>query len=224
MRSPFTRFVLPITLFALAGCTTSTGEPNRTGTGAIIGAVTGAVIGAQVDDDDGNNRDGILVGAAAGAAAGAAIGRAMDNQQKEFEEELAAERRRNEVAIQRVRDDLLKVTFENDVNFAVDSASIQPDFRSSLITVADILVKYGSDIRVVGHTDSTGSEAYNQSLSERRANSVRNFLIDQNVPAAQLTAVGRGELEPVATNETADGRSKNRRVELLISGAQVAAQ
>lgn len=207
----------------LTACVSPDGSPNRAGTGAIIGGVTGAVLGAQVDDDDGNNRDGILIGAAAGAAAGAAIGHRMDQQQAEFEEELAAERRRNEIAVQRLEEDLLKVTFENDVTFEVDSAALQPNFRSSLDTVSEILAKYGSDIRVVGHTDSTGSESYNQSLSERRAQTVMNYLVDHGVPARQLEAVGRGELEPVATNLTVEGRSMNRRVELLISGAEVAA-
>ena len=215
-------FISLIAIALLSGCVSQDGTPNRAGTGAIVGGVTGAVLGAQVDDDDGNNRDGILVGAAAGAAAGAAIGAAMDRQQREFEQELAAERQRNEVAIQRLEEDLLRVTFENDVTFDVDSAAINPDFRSSLDTVAEILAKYGSDIRVVGHTDSTGTEAYNQGLSERRAQSVRNYLVDQGVPAAQLSAVGRGEMEPVATNSTAEGRARNRRVELLISGAEVA--
>lgn len=207
----------------LAGCVSPDGSPNRAGTGAIIGGVTGAVLGAQVDDDDGNNRDGILIGAAAGAAAGAAIGRRMDQQQAEFEEELAAERRRNEIAVQRLEEDLLKVTFENDVTFEVNSAALQPNFRSSLDTVSEILAKYGSDIRVVGHTDSTGTESYNQSLSERRAQTVMNYLVDHGVPSRQLEAVGRGELEPVATNLTVEGRAMNRRVELLISGAQVEA-
>lgn len=207
----------------LVGCVSPDGTPNRAGTGAIIGGVTGAVLGAQVDDDDGNNRDGILIGAAAGATAGAMIGRRMDQQQREFEEELAAERRRNEVAVQRLEDDLLKVTFENDVTFEVDSAALQPGFRSSLDTVSEILAKYGSDIRVVGHTDSTGTESYNQSLSERRAQTVLNYLVDHGVPSRQLEAVGRGELEPVATNLTVEGRAMNRRVELLISGAEVAA-
>lgn len=219
------RGLLAVLIFGtvLTACVSPDGSPNRAGTGAIIGGVTGAVLGAQVDDDDGNNRDGILIGAAAGAAAGAAIGRRMDQQQAEFEEELAAERRRNEIAVQRLEEDLLKVTFENDVTFEVDSAALQPNFRSSLDTVSEILAKYGSDIRVVGHTDSTGSESYNQSLSERRAQTVMNYLVDHGVPARQLEAVGRGELEPVATNLTVEGRSMNRRVELLISGAEVAA-
>ena len=202
----------------LFGCTnTDTGEANRTANGAIIGAIAGAVLGAQVDDDDGNKKDGILIGAAAGAAAGAGIGAMMDRQQKEFEAELAEERRQNEIEIERVREDLLKVTFDSEVTFDFDSATIKPAFSDSLAKVADVLIKYGSEATVVGHTDSSGSDAYNQQLSERRALEVKNYFLNQGVGASQLSSYGKGETEPRESNATEAGRQLNRRVELFVT-------
>lgn len=204
--------------FTFTGCaTTETGEPNRAANGALIGAIAGAVLGAQVDDDDGNKTDGVLLGAAAGAAAGAGIGAMMDRQQREFEAELAEEQRQNEIEIERIRDDLLKVTFDSEVTFGFDSADINPGFHNSLTKVADVLIKYGSKATVVGHTDSTGSESYNQQLSERRATQVRNFFLSRGVNSAQVEALGRGEMEPRASNETEAGRQLNRRVELFVT-------
>lgn len=204
----------------LAACTTTTenGETDRnnTATGAIIGAVAGAVIGSQVDDD-GNRDRGILVGAAAGAAAGAGIGKVMDNQEDDFREALEEEQRRSDIEIERVRDDLLKLTFDSEVTFDVDSALIKSSFRSSLDKVADVLIKYDSDAQVVGHTDSTGSEAYNQQLSERRATSVKVYLVEQGANNYQLSAIGRGETQPRETNATAAGRQLNRRVEIFVT-------
>lgn len=216
--------LLIITPFLTACVTTPDGQPDRQANGAIIGAVVGGLLGAQVDDDDGNNRDGILVGAVAGAVAGGAIGAHMDRQQAEFEEQLAAEQAANEIEIQRVRDDLLQITFDNEVTFDYDSAVVKSNFRDSLDKVADVLAKYQSRATIVGHTDSTGTETYNQSLSERRADSVRSYLISRGVAASQVDAFGRGEMEPRASNETEAGRQLNRRVEVFVRpGDQVTA-
>ncbi len=222
MRFPFA-LILLIPFFT--GCaTTDEGEPNRQATGTLIGAVVGGLLGAQVDDDDGNNRDGILIGAVAGAAAGNAIGAHMDRQQAEFEEQLAAEQAANEIEIQRVREDLLQITFDNEVTFDYDSAAVKENFRDSLGKVANVLVKYDSQATVVGHTDSTGSEAYNQSLSERRADEVRSYLVSRGVTASQIEAYGRGEMQPRSSNETETGRQLNRRVEVFVRpGQQVSA-
>lgn len=205
----------------LAGCasqpaTEGQKDRNNTAIGAVVGAVAGAVIGGQLDDD-GNRDRGVITGAVVGAAAGAGIGAQMDKQEKAFRDALAAEQRRSEIEIQRVRDDLLKLTFENEVTFDVNEASVKPGFYSSLDKVSDVLEKYDSRARVVGHTDSTGSESYNQALSERRARAVKDYLVRSGVAEYRLTAEGRGELEPRESNATPAGRALNRRVELLVT-------
>jgi len=209
---------LPLAL-ALNGCTTTTADGqtdrNNKAVGAIIGAVAGGLIGGQLDDD-GNRDRGILVGAAAGAAAGAGIGAVLDNQENKFREELAAEQRRSEVEIERVREDLLKLTFDSEVTFDVNSAAIKPSFQSSLDKVADVIYDYQSVAEIVGHTDSSGSDSYNQALSERRAASVESYLGNRIGSAATLRSSGRGESEPRESNETAAGRQLNRRVEIFV--------
>ena len=193
-----------------------TQDRNNTAIGAAIGAVAGAIVGGQLDDD-GNRDRGVIVGAIAGAAAGAGIGRYMDQQEQAFRDALAAEQRRSEIEIQRVREDLLKLTFDNEVTFDVNSAAIKSSFTDSLDKVAEVMVKYQSQGQVIGHTDSTGTESYNQSLSERRAEAVSDYLQLRGVPSASLAALGRGEFEPRESNETAAGRALNRRVEILVS-------
>lgn len=203
----------------LTACVTTTEDGqtdrNNTATGAIIGAVAGAVIGSQVDDD-GNRDRGILVGAAAGAAAGAGIGAMMDRQEDEFRAALEEEQRRSEIEIERVRDDLLKLTFDSEVTFDFDSAVIKSTFQPSLNKVSDVIAKYQSEAEVVGHTDATGSEAYNQQLSERRAMAVKIYLLEHGTDMGQLSSSGRGELQPRSTNETEAGRQLNRRVEIFV--------
>lgn len=205
--------------FVLTACATTTEDGqtdrNNTATGAIIGAVTGALIGGQLDDD-GNRDRGILVGAAAGAAAGAGIGAVMDRQEDDFREALREEQRQSEIEIERVRDDLLKLTFDSEVTFDVNSSSIKPSFQQSLGKVANVISKYESGAEIVGHTDSTGSEAYNQRLSEQRAFSVQGYLSQQGTPSYQLSSRGLGETQPRATNETEAGRQLNRRVEIFV--------
>lgn len=219
--------LIALALFSslVAGCASNqSDQPSRQTSGVVIGAVLGGLLGAQVDDDDGNNRDGILIGALAGAAAGGTIGARMDRQQAEFEQQLAAEQAANQIEIQRVREDLLQITFDNEVTFDHDSAAVKADFRDSLSKVATVLAKYNSQATIVGHTDSTGSESYNQALSERRADAVRNYLLGRGVGSSQVEAYGRGELEPRASNETEAGRQLNRRVEVFVRpGDQVSA-
>ena len=204
----------------LAACTTTTQngdtDRNNAATGAIIGAVAGALLGSQVDDD-GNRDRGILVGAAAGAAAGAGIGVVMDRQENEFRAALEEEQRRSEIEIERVRDDLLKLTFDSEVTFDFDSALIKSDFQSSLNKVSDVIAKYESEAEVVGHTDSRGSESYNQQLSEKRAMAVKIYLLEHGTEIRQLSSSGRGETQPRATNETEAGRQLNRRVEIFVT-------
>lgn len=207
----------------LAACATTTEDGqtdrNNTATGAIIGAVAGAIIGAQVDDD-GNRDRGILVGAAAGAAAGAGIGAIMDRQEDEFRAALEEEQRRSEIEIERVREDLLKLTFDSEVTFDFDSAVIKPSFAPSLDKVSGVIEKYQSRAEVVGHTDSVGSESYNQQLSENRAMAVKIYLLEQGTAMSQLSSSGRGETQPRDTNESEAGRQLNRRVEIFVTPSE----
>ena len=209
---------------AASGCATPSSDEDRNNTaiGAAVGAVAGAIIGGATADDGNSDRE-VITGAVLGAAAGAGVGYIMDQQEQEFRDALAAEQARSEIEIERVREDLLKVTFDNEVTFDVDSARVKPAFQSSLDKVADTLVKYGSDATVIGHTDSTGSESYNQDLSDRRANSVRIYLLERGVASAQLSSYGKGELEPRADNGTEAGRQLNRRVEILVRPGDTAA-
>jgi len=206
----------------LAACTTGpegrqqVGE--RTATGAAVGAVLGGVAGAILDKNDVR---GVAVGAAVGAAVGGSIGYLMDQQQKEFEKALEAERAARTAEVERVRDDLLKITLSNEVSFDFDSAEIKPAFRPTLQRLAEVLIKYErSRARIVGHTDSIGPEDYNLELSLRRAEAVRQALIEYGVPPERLTAEGRGEAEPRADNATEAGRQLNRRVEIYVSPAE----
>ncbi len=195
----------------LVGCAAD--DPNRRAkTGAAVGAVVGAVLGHQLDDDSGR-----YVGAVVGAVAGGAVGHYMDNQQNEFEQALADERYAHDLEIERMEDESLKINVPSEVSFDFDRADIKPAFRPTLDKVADILVRYDrSIVHVIGHTDSTGSDAYNQDLSERRARSVGNYLVGRGVPDGRLQTEGRGEREPRDSNATAAGRQLNRRVELVI--------
>jgi outer membrane protein OmpA-like peptidoglycan-associated protein len=202
---------LILTAVVLTGCATD--DPHRRAkTGAALGAVAGAVLGHQLDGGSGR-----FVGAAVGALGGAAVGNYMDNQQRDFERSLADESAANQMAIERMRDDTLKLTLDSEVSFDFARADIKPAFRPSLDKIAALLVQYDRTVvHVVGHTDSIGSEASNQLLSERRAQSVGDYLGSRGVPLARIRTEGRGETEPRATNATEAGRQLNRRVEVFL--------
>jgi outer membrane protein OmpA-like peptidoglycan-associated protein len=203
----------------LAGCTThadGTQSANKTAIGAVVGSVTGAVLGNRVAGK-GSRVQGTVIGAAAGAAVGGGIGYVMDRQEAELREQLASERAQHQVEVERVREDLLKLTLANEVSFDVDSAVVKPAFEPTLAKVAEVLTRYQDNrVTIIGHTDSTGSETYNQSLSQRRAAAVLAALTRLGVPASRLQALGSGESDPSASNETAAGREQNRRVEILL--------
>ncbi len=200
-----------VPMLTMLGCATD--DPNqRAKTGAAVGAIAGAVIGHQIDHDAGR-----FVGAAVGAVAGGLVGNYMDEQEREFERQLEEEQRRNEIEIERLKDDTLKLNLNSEVSFDYDSDRIKPAFRATLDKLSEIIKKYDRTVvHIVGHTDSTGSRAYNQDLSERRAYSVVDYLTDDGVDAGRLRSEGRGEDEPRATNSTASGRQLNRRVEIYI--------
>ncbi len=196
----------------LAGCTAQDDPNRRAKTGAAVGAIAGAVLGHQLD-----NKAGKWVGAAVGALAGGAVGNYMDNQQRDFEQSLADERSANQLEIERLKDDTLKLTVDSEVSFDFGRADIKPAFRGSLDKLADVLVKYNRTVvHVVGHTDSVGSDAYNQQLSEQRARAVGDYLSQRGVPRDRVRTEGRGEREPRATNATEAGRQLNRRVEIFV--------
>ena len=205
----------------LAGCATNPNDPNRNAKekgaiGAALGAVAGAVIGYQGDHSGGALR-GALIGGAAGGALGAGAGHYMDQQQAEFNRQLADERRSNQIEIERLKNENLKITMNSEVSFAYNSSKLTPAFHQTLDKVADILNRYPrTSIRITGHTDSRGSAEYNQRLSEQRAQAVKWYLTDRGVNPARVQTAGRGEMQPRASNATEAGMQLNRRVEMLI--------
>lgn len=178
--------------------------------GAIIGASAGAAAGAAIGNANGSTAKGAIIGAAVGGTAGAIIGHQMDQQAKEIKQGIPG------AVVERVGEGL-QVTFESGLLFPYDSDVLTPAARQNLATLASSLDKYpNTNIMVVGHTDSNGSDSYNMSLSERRANAAVNYLVSRGVDRSRLRAAGRGETEPVASNESDAGRQQNRRVEVAI--------
>ncbi len=204
--------VIGVVLLGLTGCATD--DPNRRAkTGAAVGAITGAVLGSQVS----GGPKGAVAGAIVGGIAGGSVGNYMDQQQRDFEAALAEEQRQNDLEIQRMQDETLKIDVSNEVSFDFDSANLKPAFTTTLDKVARVLQRYPkTTVTIVGHTDSTGSEAYNQQLSERRARNVADYLIGRGVLAERMFSLGQGESQPRATNATEAGRQLNRRVEILV--------
>ncbi|MDX8395471.1 MAG: OmpA family protein [Mariprofundaceae bacterium] len=212
--------IMAVSALLLSSCI-SADDPNKhakqkAAIGAGIGAIAGAVLGHQRDHSGGALR-GALMGAAAGGAIGAGVGVYMDKQQAEFERELAAEQRSHQIEVERLENENLKITMNSEVSFDYDSAAIKPAFNKTLDKVTDIVSRYKrTNIRVVGHTDSRGTAAYNQRLSEDRAKAVAWYIEDNGVAANRVSSEGRGEAQPRDSNETEAGRQLNRRVELLI--------
>lgn len=213
--------VLPLVLSAalLGACTTFdpyTGEEKTTNTaiGASIGAGLGAVI-AYLDNKDEDSRkrnQRILAGAAGGAAVGGGIGYYMDYQEAKLRKQL----RGTGVSVERVGDNI-NLIMPGNITFATNSNNISADFYPVLESVALVLIEYDRTLVVVGgHTDSVGSDQYNQQLSQRRASSVAAYLENQGVASVRLDPVGFGEQQPIASNDTEAGRQQNRRVEISI--------
>ena len=207
------------TVFA-AACASSnnTGNPDdpnqKTKRGAGIGAAAGAVVGAVIGNQTGNPATGAVIGAAAGAAIGGAVGHKMDQQQKELQQI-------PNVEVTRPSENEINVQLTNDVLFDFGSAALRRESEAPLRDLAANFQKYPDEaIDVEGHTDNIGSATYNQTLSENRANSVKNFLVENGVPAARVTAIGFGETRPKASNDTPEGRQVNRRVEIHIRATQ----
>ncbi len=187
------------------GCGTS-----KTVRGGAIGAAAGGVIGGIIGNKAGNTAVGAIIGAAIGGTAGALIGNYMDRQAEEMQRDIEGAK------IERVGEGI-KITFDSGILFATNSSDLQPAAQENIAKLSVILNKYeDTNILVEGHTDSTGSAEYNQSLSERRAGSVANYAKGQGVAGSRFTTVGYGKTQPVMSNSTAEGRQANRRVEIAI--------
>jgi len=178
--------------------------------GAIIGAGAGGVVGGVIGSKMGETAGGAIIGAVVGGAAGAIIGAQMDKQAAELEQNIPG------ATVTRVGEGIA-VTFASGLLYDFDSDRIRAEAAENLRRLAASLGKYpNTDLLIVGHTDATGDDRYNQGLSERRASAALSFLVSQNVSAGRLKAVGRGETEPIVPNDTDSGRQLNRRVEVAI--------
>lgn len=209
--------LLASSAFLFAGCETLdpyTGESKTSAAtkGALIGAVSGAVVGLASGDDSVERRERALIGAGVGALSGGAIGYYMDRQAMKLREELQG----SGVSVHRDGDNIT-LLMPGNITFATDSSDLSPRFYDVLNSVAVVLTEFDKTIvEVAGHTDSTGGDAYNQRLSERRASSVASYLRTREINPQRLITVGLGESMPVADNSTDPGRQQNRRVELTM--------
>ena len=221
MNPNFPKTALTVALLgalSLAGCATYTGQttdpddPNRTRTGALIGAGIGAVAGLLSGDDATERRQHALIGAGVGALAGGAIGVYQDRQEAALRQRMAG------TGVDVVRQgDNITLNMPGAITFDFDRSDIKPGFQPVLDNVARTLTEFNQTIvEVAGHTDSVGTDSYNQTLSERRANAVAGFLGSRGVMQQRMIVVGAGESRPVASNNTEAGRAQNRRVEITL--------
>jgi outer membrane protein OmpA-like peptidoglycan-associated protein len=189
----------------LMGC-----NATNTTKGGAIGAGAGGAIGGVIGHKSGNTAVGAIIGAAVGGTAGALIGRHMDKQAEELKQDLKG------ATVERVGEGIL-ITFDSGLLFDVDKADIQTTTKANLDELAQTLKKYDdTNILVEGHTDATGEDSYNKKLSDKRAESVENYLVTNGVSDNRITTKGYGETQPVADNNTDSGRQQNRRVEVAI--------
>ena len=207
--------LLSVLLLCMAVVFTSCGTWNNTAKGTAIGVGGGAAVGAGVGALAGNTALGSIIGAAVGGTAGALIGKKMDKQKKELEASLPEETTTGEVINE---GEALKVTFDSGILFATNSSTVSAASKSALRTLATSLeANPDTDIKIIGHTDNTGKVDYNQILSEKRAKSVFDYLMeDQGISSKRMTYEGKGIHEPIADNSTEAGRAQNRRVEIII--------
>jgi len=203
--------------FLTAACSTDpyTGEKKISntaigaGAGAALGTIGGLIIGKSTSA---STRKSMLIGAGVGALAGGGVGLYMDTQEKKLRKQLEA----TGVSVTRDGDSIV-LNMPSNITFDVDQSDIKPDFYQVLSSVGLVLKEYNKTIiDVSGHTDSDGSDSYNQQLSERRAASVANYLVAQNLRPERFQVLGLGEARPIASNNTEDGKALNRRVEIRI--------
>jgi outer membrane protein OmpA-like peptidoglycan-associated protein len=197
--------IMVLSMPLLTGC-----KASRTAKGGAIGAAAGGVIGGLIGKGSHHTAEGAIIGAMVGGAGGALIGNYMDKQAKEIQRDLKGAR------VERVGEGI-KITFDSGILFDVNSYDLKAVSKTNLTDLSKILNKYAdTNVLVEGHTDNTGEDQYNQTLSENRASSVSKFLTTENVPASRITTKGYSETQPIADNTTEAGRKQNRRVEMAI--------
>jgi outer membrane protein OmpA-like peptidoglycan-associated protein len=206
MKKALYLLIIGITFVGMIGCATM----KKRDKGAIIGATAGGVIGGVIGNKAGNTAVGAILGAAIGGAAGAYIGNYMDKQAAEIEKDLEGAR------VERIGEGI-KITFDSGILFDINKSALRDPAKANLQKLAVILNKYeDTEVLIEGHTDSTGSSEHNMDLSLRRAQSVANYLGDNQVSPVRFRIMGYGEDQPIADNTTAEGRQLNRRVEIAI--------
>ncbi len=210
MRRPlFATALLGTALVSLGGCAAMSNNPNKTKGGAI-GAATGAGVGAIIGNNTGSTARGAIIGAVVGGAAGVIIGNQMDQQAKELRLNIPG------ATVERVGEGI-NVTFASGLLFDTDRDVINPGAQANLRNLVASITKWpNTALMIVGHTDAQGTTEHNQMLSQRRADAAALFLQQENVNGNRLRTAGRGEMEPVASNDTESGRSRNRRIEVAI--------
>ena len=198
--------VLVIFLLSIVGCA-SWSKKTR---GAVIGGGGGAVLGGLIGHAAGNTVLGAIIGAAVGGVAGAFIGSYMDKQAAEMQRDIEG------AEIQRIGEGI-KITFDSGILYDIDKSDLRPASKESLTKLAKILNKYpDTNILIEGHTDNTGTDDHNMTLSKDRAQSVSSYLAALDVKSARFSISGHGESQPIVTNDTAEGRQKNRRVDIAV--------
>lgn len=215
----WTQIALPFAISGavLSGCTTLDAysgdtQVSNTSKGAIAGGLIGAVIGAATAPKDERAKRAII-GAGIGGVAGGGVGYYMDQQEKELREELVG----TGVQVERTEEGQIDLVMPGNITFDVNSSDVQSSFIGTLSSVAKVLEEYENTlVTISGHTDSTGSNEYNQLLSEQRATSVASVILQEGIAVERVAAVGYGESYPIADNATAEGRAENRRVEITL--------
>ncbi|HCS47268.1 MAG TPA: hypothetical protein DIW61_03045 [Candidatus Aminicenantes bacterium] len=206
MKRILTVFVLMVFLLAAVDCASW----NKTTRGAVIGGAGGAVLGGVIGHAAGSTLLGAILGAAVGGAAGAFIGNYMDKQAAEMQRDLEG------AEVQRIGEGI-KITFDSGILFDVDKSDLRPVSQTNLAELAKILNKYpDTNILIEGHTDNTGSDDYNMSLSKDRAQTVAFYMATLEVKSARFSTAGYGETQPIVMNDTPEGRQKNRRVDIAV--------
>ncbi len=204
---------LTMTGLTMTGCASLSNTEKGAAAGAGAGAVIGGAIGRTQDD----TARGAILGAILGGAAGAVVGQQLDEQAAELEDDLEGAEVATVTNPETGETAGIEITFDNAILFDFDSAQLRTGSEQNLNDLAASLDSYpNTDVLIVGHTDATGSADYNQGLSQQRAGSAADFLIGQGIPPQRITTLGKGEGEPIATNETEYGRQRNRRVEVAI--------
>ncbi|MEM8572374.1 MAG: OmpA family protein [Pseudomonadota bacterium] len=203
-------FVVLVAAGVITGCTRADGTRNNTATQAVAGTAAGALIGNLIGDGD---ETATVIGGVVGGIAGTAVGSYLDRQQRDLQASIGG----SGAQIVNTGSSLV-VSLPEAITFDVNSSDVRPDIRDEIIAISQNLQAYpSSTVQVVGHTDNTGSASFNQGLSDRRAQAVTNILVASGTPAGRIVTIGRGEGDPVASNDTEAGRTANRRVEIIIT-------